>query len=60
MGVRYCVRENRTAHEVFDAWTGEVVVIALVPQDDLDIASAQDLAAMLNRRASQGDRTLRQ
>jgi hypothetical protein len=57
---RYDVREDREGWSVFDVFTGEVAVIALVPQTGLDIQDADDAADLLNRLADRGDRSVRQ
>jgi hypothetical protein len=57
---RYDVREDGEGWSVFDVFTGEVAVIALVPQTGLDIQDADDAADLLNRMAERGDRSIRQ
>lgn len=47
---RYDVRPGRRGWTVFDWWTGQVVTLAKVPQDDLSHADAVELADFLNRR----------
>jgi hypothetical protein len=60
MTERFVIRPDREGHSVCDLWTGEAVVIAMVPQTGLSQADAEHTAALLNRRAEGGDRTIRQ
>lgn len=48
MAARYDIREGNAGRSVYDVWTGETVVIALTPQDGLEIQDADDLADKLN------------
>jgi hypothetical protein len=57
---RFAIRRDRTAWSVYEIWTGEPAVIALVPQTGLSQEDAQHTADLLNRRARGGDRSLRQ
>jgi hypothetical protein len=57
---RYDVREDREGWSVYDVFTGEVAVIALVPQTGLDIQEADDAADLLNLMVDRGDRSVRQ
>ncbi len=57
---RFGVRRDRTGWSVFEVWTGEPAVIALVPQTGLSEEDAQHTAELLNRRARGGDRSMRQ
>ncbi len=57
---RYTTRPDREGFSVFDLWTGETVVIAMVPQDGMSREDADHTAKMLNARAERGDRTLMQ
>ena len=57
---RFALHRDRTAWTVFEVWTGEPAVIALVPQTGLSQEDAEHTAALLNRRARNGDRSLRQ
>ncbi len=56
MTERFCVRPDPSGFSVFDLWTGEIVVIAMTPQDGLSQEDAEHTAAMLNRRADAGER----
>lgn len=60
MTERYIVRPQARpgAFRVVDIWTGETAVLAMTPQDELSEDDALHLAALLNRRARAGDRTL--
>jgi hypothetical protein len=60
MTQRYDIREDDAGWTVFDIFTGEPVVISLVPQTGLDIQDAVELAELLHHKAFAGDRTLRQ
>jgi hypothetical protein len=57
---RFDLRRDRTGWTVYEVWTGEPVVIAMVSQTGLSEADAQHTADLMNRRARGGDRTLRQ
>jgi hypothetical protein len=57
---RFAVRRDRTGWTVYEVWTGEPAVIALVPQTGLSEGDAQHTATLLNRRAKGGDRSMRQ
>ena len=57
---RFTLRRDRTGWTVFEVWTGEPAVIAMVPQTGLSEDDAQHTAALLNRRARNGDRSMRQ
>jgi len=60
MPQRYDIREDESGWTVFDIFTGEPVVISLVPQTGLDIQDADELVELLDHKAFAGDRTLRQ
>ncbi|KRB40994.1 hypothetical protein [Phenylobacterium sp. Root700] len=60
MANRYDLRQDDEGWTVFDAFTGQAVVIANVPQVGLDIQDAVDLAQLLDKPAMRSDRTLRQ
>ena len=45
---------------VYDAWTGQPVVLAEIPQVGLVEAEARDVAELLNRAVGQGDRSILQ
>jgi len=51
MSARYDIREDGSGWSVFDVWTGQTVVIALVPQTGMDIQDADELADLLNFQA---------
>jgi hypothetical protein len=51
---RYEIREIADKRTVLDVWTGEPVVIGMVPQTDLDPQVADELLAYLKRRALRG------
>jgi hypothetical protein len=55
---RYDIREEDNGWTVFDVWTGEPVVIALVPQVGLDIQDADELAELLDNLADRGNRSI--
>jgi hypothetical protein len=57
---RYDIREDDAGWSVFDLWTGEAVVIGLTPQTGMDIQDADELADLLNLRASRGERAILQ
>lgn len=50
----YDLRQDAEGWTVFDVWTGETVVIALVPQAGLLPIDAAELVSLLNRRAQMG------
>lgn len=60
MPKRYDVRWDGDGWTVFDVFTGQAVVIANVPQVELDIQDASDLVELLDKPAMRSDRTLRQ
>ncbi|HLZ77160.1 hypothetical protein [Phenylobacterium sp.] len=57
---RFALRRDRTDWTVYEVWTGEPAVIAMVPQTGLSEEDAQHTADLLNRRARNGDRSMRQ
>ena len=57
---RFALRRDRTGWTVYEVWTGEPVVIAMILQTGLSEADAQHTADLMNRRARGGDRSLRQ
>ncbi len=57
---RFALRRDRTDWTVYEVWTGEPAVIAMVPQTGLSQEDAQHTADLLNRRARNGDRSMRQ
>lgn len=57
---RYSIRRDRAGWTVYEVWTGQPAVIALVPQSGLSEEDAQHTAALLDRRAQGGDRSMRQ
>lgn len=56
--VRFAVRPDDEGWTVFDNWTGLAVVIASVVQSGIGLDDALELCAMLQRRATQGDRQI--
>ena len=57
---RFALRRDRTGWTVFEVWTGEPEVIAMIPQDGLSEEDARHTAELLNQRARSGDRSVRQ
>ena len=57
---RFVLRPDRSGWTVYEIWTGEPAVIALVPQTGLSQEDAQHTADLLNRRTRNGDRSMRQ
>jgi hypothetical protein len=57
---RFAIRRDRAGWTVYDIWTGEPAVLAMAPQTGLSEEDAQHTAALLNRRARGGDRSMRQ
>jgi hypothetical protein len=57
---RFATRPDREGFSVFDLWTGETAVIAMLPQTGLSDEDARHTAGLLNRRAMGGDRSLPQ
>jgi hypothetical protein len=57
---RYTTRPDRDGFSVYDAWTGEVAVIAMTPQIGLSLEDAAHTADLLNRRTSQSEGTVYQ
>lgn len=60
MIARFHIRDDRHGWTVFDVWTGEPVALALTPATGLSAKDAAALAAMMNQRASKGDRVIHQ
>ena len=60
MADRFVIRPDREGFSVVDAWTGEPAVIAMTPQTGLPEEDARHTAALLNRRAANGDRKIPQ
>jgi hypothetical protein len=60
MSERYATRPDGEGFSVYDRWTGEVAVIAMVPQSGLSQEDADHTTQLLNRRAAGGDRTILQ
>jgi hypothetical protein len=54
MASRYDLRQDAEGWTVLDAWTGETVVIALVPQAGLLPIDAAELVSWLNRASPAG------
>lgn len=57
---RYDIRPDSTGWTVFDIWTGEPAVIALLQQTRLDLRDAVDLAGLLNEQVARGSRVVLQ
>lgn len=60
MAERFVIRPDCEGFSVVDIWTGEAAVIAMVPQTGISEEDAQHTAALLNRRAANGDRVVLQ
>jgi hypothetical protein len=60
MASRYVIRRDAAGFSVVDNFTGEPLVLAMDPQTGLSEEDAQHLAALFNKRAEQGERTLLQ
>lgn len=58
MTERYRVRAEPHGHTVYDYWTGEAVILAMVAQTELALPDAMEVAALMNRRARSGERTV--
>jgi hypothetical protein len=57
---RCATRPDHEGFSVFDVWTGEVAVIATLPQTEMSREDAEQLADLLNRRSRQGERKVYQ
>jgi hypothetical protein len=57
---RFTIRRDSAGWSIYERFTGEVAVIALTPQTGLSEDDAKHTAELLNTRARQGDRSLRQ
>jgi hypothetical protein len=55
---RYVVRPADEGFRVVDVSTGEIAVIAMIPQTRMSEDDAAHTAKMLNGRASSGDRNV--
>jgi hypothetical protein len=53
---RYDLREDAEGWTVYDVWTGEPAVIALVPQTGLDVQDADEIAEWLTYMSDRGAR----
>jgi hypothetical protein len=60
MSRRFDIREDANGWTVFDVFTGEPVVIAMVPQTGLEAQDGRDVIDLLERPHMAADRTLRQ
>ena len=58
--MRYDIRRDSEGWTVFDLFTGEPVVIEMVPQTGLDIQDADELAELLDHKTFKDERALRQ
>jgi hypothetical protein len=56
MAERFLVRPDREGYSVYDIRSGEPAVIAMSPQTGLSRRDAEHTAALLNRRALEGER----
>jgi hypothetical protein len=56
---RYGLRPDTSGWTVFELWTGEPATIASVRQTGLSEDDAKHTAALLNRRAKDGDSSMR-
>jgi len=56
---RFALRPDRSGWTVYEVWTGEPAVIAMVSQTGLSEEDAQHTADLLNRRSRNGDRSMR-
>ncbi len=56
---RYGVRADGKGWTVFEAWSGEPVVLAQAQQVGLSEVDAQHTAELMNRRALDGDTSVR-
>jgi hypothetical protein len=57
---RFAIRRDSEGWSVYELFTGKAAVIALTPQTGLSEDDARHTAELLNKRARQGDRSLRQ
>jgi hypothetical protein len=57
---RFVIRPDRAGFSVIDIWTGEPAVIAMTPQTGMPEEDAEHTAALLNRRATNGERKVLQ
>jgi hypothetical protein len=57
---RYAIRPDPEGFSVYDVWTGETVVLAMVPQYGLSKEDAEHTARLFNQRAVHGERAVRQ
>jgi len=60
MIVQYDCRRDDHGWTVFDRWTGRIVILQHSAQIGLDWSAANSLAARLNRRRLDGDRSILQ
>lgn len=56
---RFGIRPDGQGWTVFETWTGEPVVLAQDRQVGLSEVDAQHTAELMNRRAQEGDASLR-
>ena len=57
---RFVVRPASDRFKVIDIWTGQTAIIAMTAQDEMSEEDAVHTAALLNRRARGGDRSVLQ
>ncbi len=57
---RYDIRPDSVGWTVFDIWTGEPAVIALLQQTRLNLRDALELAGLLNEQSAKGSRRVLQ
>ena len=60
MSDRYLVRPDGGGFSVYDVWTGEPAVIAMMPQTRLSKEDAEHTARLLNTRAELCERNVLQ
>lgn len=57
---RYDIRPDSIGWTVFDIWTGEPAVIALLQQTRLNLQDALELTRLLNEQVAKGSRIVLQ
>ena len=60
MSAHFDLRRDAAGWTVFDRWTGRPVVVTLIPQIGLALASAEALVRRLNQPGGSGNRRILQ
>ncbi len=56
---RFTTKRDGKGWTVYEVWTGQPAVVAMKPQTGLSEDDANHIANLMNRRARNGDRSMR-